>query len=264
MPTAVVIGAGPGLGRAMARRFGREGYKIALISRNPDRHDEALRELARQGVEAAAFRADVRDTAALGEALEEVVRRLGEIDFVYYGPSPHGMTETPTPIDGIAGADVDAAMSLVPPAADVVAKVLPSMRARGTGAFLFTSAVSAVVPVPELGAMALPAAAARTYALTLNAALAPHRVFAGVLLIGGLISGSDIHTALESRGEADPAYLLDPDRVADIAWDLAARRGTAEALVMPGRKGLGLTALLLARLLRVRKPVGRPRRTTKA
>ncbi|GAA4195902.1 SDR family NAD(P)-dependent oxidoreductase [Streptosporangium oxazolinicum] len=257
MPTAVLIGAGPGLGLAMARRFGRGGYTIALISRDPARHDDAVRELAGLGIEAAAFAVDVRDTAGLGEALGRVEREFGAIDLVYYGPSPHSVAEARKPIEEITGSDVEEAMALVYPAADVVARTLPSMRERRTGAFLFTSAISAVVPVPQLGAMTVPASAARTYAVTLNAALAPHGVYAGVLLIGGLIEGSDIHAAMSSAGESDSAYLLDPDRTADIAWDMVARRKSPEALIMPGRRGLGLTLLLIARLLRVTRRSGR-------
>ncbi|MGW2688981.1 SDR family NAD(P)-dependent oxidoreductase [Streptomyces sp. NPDC001414] len=260
MSTAVLIGAGPGLGLAMARHFGREGYKIALVSRNPERHDDAVRELSGLGIEAVAFAADVRDTVGLGTALDQVEQKFGDIDFVYYGPSPHSMGETQTPIDQVKGADVEAAMALVHPAADVVAKTLPGMLERKKGAFLFTSAISAVMPIPELGAMNLPAAAARSYAVTLNAALAKQGVFAGVLLIGGLINGSDIHAAMSSSGQSDDAYLLDPDRIADAAWDLVARRKSPEALILPGRKGLGLTMLLISRLLRVTKRSARSAR----
>jgi NADP-dependent 3-hydroxy acid dehydrogenase YdfG len=259
MPTAVVIGAGPGLGLSIARRFGREGYKIALISRRPERHTRFVRELAGVGIEAAAFGADVRDTERLGEALEQVVVKFGEIDFVYYGPSPHNVAEAQKAVDEIVGADVVDAMGVVYPAADVVAKVLPSMLERKSGAFLFTSAISAVIPVPALGAMTVPAAAARNYAVNLNAALAPHGVYAGVLLIGGLIDGSDIQTGMASQS-SDSTYLLDPDRIAETAWDLVTRRKTAEALITPGRNGVGLILLLIARLLRVMTRSARPRK----
>ncbi|MDX6740581.1 SDR family NAD(P)-dependent oxidoreductase [Actinocorallia sp. A-T 12471] len=255
MSTAVIVGAGSGLGYAMARRFGREGYRIALVSRDPGRHADVLRDLGALGVTAEAFAADVRDTEAMDRALDFVVERLGEIDLVYYGPAPHGISGEP--IDKITGADIEETMALVRPAADVVRKVMPSMRERGTGVFLFTSAVTALVPVPELGALTVAAAASRNYAVTLNAALAPHGLYAGVLLIGGLIADSAIHRATPS---AAPSSLLDPDRVADAAWDLAARRRSAEALVMPGRQALALTPLLINRLLRTRRHNARPHR----
>ncbi len=39
MPTIAIIGAGPGLGAATARRFGREGFGTALIARSKDTLD---------------------------------------------------------------------------------------------------------------------------------------------------------------------------------------------------------------------------------
>lgn len=261
MPTAVVIGAGPGLGLSMARRLGREGYDIALVSRSSERHAGYLRELAEAGINAEAFAADIRDPKRLRDALDEVIARFGDIDFVYYGPSPHGVAETQKSIDAITGEDVEGAMASVYPAADVVAKLLPSMLARkAPGVFLFTSAISAVLPVPALGAMTVPAAAARSYAVTLNAALAPHGVYAGVLLIGGLIDRSDIQAAM-SAGSDDSTYLLDPDRIADAAWDLVVRRKAPEALITAGPNGMGITMLLIARLLRVLRRNARPRKS---
>lgn len=181
-----------------------------------------------------------------------MVEKFGEIDVVYYGPSPHNVAEAQPSIEDVTGADVGAAMSAVYPAMDVVAKVLPSMLRRKTGTFLFTSAISAALPVPALGAMTVPAAAACSYAVTLNAALAERGVYVGVLVIGGLIENSDIHAAMSSGPEASGGdFALDPDRIADIAWDLAKKRKAAEVIVTPGRKGLGLKALLVGRLLRV-------------
>ena len=46
MPAIATIGAGPGLGAATARRFGREGFGIALIARTPDKLDRLREELA--------------------------------------------------------------------------------------------------------------------------------------------------------------------------------------------------------------------------
>ncbi|MGO4427734.1 SDR family NAD(P)-dependent oxidoreductase, partial [Streptomyces sp. MCAF7] len=50
MSTIAIIGAGPGLGAAVARRFGREGYGIALISRDQDRLDALAAELGEEGM----------------------------------------------------------------------------------------------------------------------------------------------------------------------------------------------------------------------
>ena len=268
MPTAVLIGAGPGLGSALAHRLAREGYDLAVISRNPQRHVDRLRDGLPGAARVEGFAADVTQPTTLVAALDRVVEIFGDVDVVYYGPSLHDVTAEQKTITQIDGADVAAAMGGVYPAMDVVSKVLPSMLERRKGALLFASAISAVMPIPELGAMTVPASVARGYALTLNAALAPQGVYAGVLVIGGLIAGSGIHEAMaadpERFGPVDSSLLLDPERVADIAMDLIAKRSAPEAVVTPGAKGVGLTMLLIGRLIRVPMRNGRARRRSGA
>ncbi len=49
MPVIAVVGAGPGLGLSIARRFGREGFAVALISRTPANLDRLAAELTAAG-----------------------------------------------------------------------------------------------------------------------------------------------------------------------------------------------------------------------
>ncbi|CDX32737.1 Serine 3-dehydrogenase (fragment) [Mesorhizobium sp. ORS 3359] len=70
MPKAImIIGAGPGIGQAVARRFGREGWTIVLCSRSHKRLATLVAELQRTGVEAHAIEADATDAAALRAAI---------------------------------------------------------------------------------------------------------------------------------------------------------------------------------------------------
>lgn len=222
--SVVVLGVGPGLGMSIAHRFGREGRKVALVSRTAERHPGYVAELDEAGVEARAFTADVRDRARLLSTVDEIVDLLGPVEVVYYGPADLGAR--PQPITDTTSADVTEAMSWVLPAVDVVGHVLPGMVERGGGGLLFAGGLSAVVPMPPLGALALSSAALRNYALTLNAALADQGIYAGSLTIGGLIERGDIHKALS--GQIDGVGTLDPDVLADTAWDLYARRDRAE------------------------------------
>jgi short-subunit dehydrogenase len=230
--TAVVLGAGPGLGMSIAHRFGREGYRVALVSRSDTRHAAYLSSLADAGIEAAAFTADLNDKARLDAVLDEIIGRFGAVDLAYYGPAA---MDGPMPglITDAESADVRGAMEIVYPAVDAVAKVLPGMLKRGSGGLLFAGGLSSVVPMPTLGALAVMSAALRNYALTLNAGLAERGVYAGALTIGGLIERGDIHKAMT----ADPNLFgdiaiatLDPDTIADTAWELFSKRDRAEAV----------------------------------
>ncbi|MEV0319829.1 SDR family NAD(P)-dependent oxidoreductase [Streptomyces sp. NPDC050658] len=231
--TTVVIGAGPGLGMSIAHRFGREGYSVALVSRSGARHSGYVAELSEAGIEAGAFVADVQNREQLLAALDAIAERYGTIDLVYYGPGADDPDARPKPITETDAESARAAMNLMYPALDVVNKVLPGMLERGDGGLLFAGGLSALTPMPPLGAFAISSAALRNYALTLNAALADKGIHAASLIIGGLIERGDIHRSITSRPETfgDVGKMsLNPDTIADEVWDLHARRERAEAV----------------------------------
>ncbi|MEU1545257.1 SDR family NAD(P)-dependent oxidoreductase [Nocardia sp. NPDC005745] len=227
--TAVIVGVGPGLGMSMARRFGREGFRVALVSRSDARHVAYLADLAARGIDATAHVADVTDRPRLGAVLADI-RRDGPIGMVYYGPAP---TQQPVPITDIDAETARSAFEWVWPAVDVVSDVLPGMLDRGNGALLFAGGLSSVRPMPMLGHLALATAALRNYALTLNAALAGRNLYAGTLTIGGLVERGDIHamvTADPARFGSAEGHTLDPDDLAETAWNMYRSRDRAEEI----------------------------------
>lgn len=232
MPTAVVLGVGPGLGMSIAHRFGRAGHAVALVSRTDARHAGYVSALSDKGVRAEAFTADVGDRDQLLSTLDAIEAKLGAVDVLYYGPGavdpdaalPAGILET-------TADEVRAVMVGVYPAVDVVNRVLPGMLDRGAGGLLFAGGVSAVRPIPFLGALAVASAGLRNYVVTLNAGLAGTGVYAGTLTIGGLVERGDIHTLMTSRPErfgGVPARTLDPDDIAEAAFDMYLTRDRAE------------------------------------
>ncbi|MCU1407205.1 MAG: dehydrogenase, partial [Glaciihabitans sp.] len=88
MPVIAIIGAGPGLGAAVARRFGREGFSVALISRNQSKLDTMATELESGGFTARAYAADVLVPTELEAALAQAAAELGDITALQYSPLP--------------------------------------------------------------------------------------------------------------------------------------------------------------------------------
>ncbi|CAM3386142.1 Enoyl-[acyl-carrier-protein] reductase [NADPH] FabL [Tsukamurella hominis] len=214
---------------AVARAFGRRGYRVALASRSADRHPGYVEELQGLGVDAAAFRVDVSVPGAVADLVARVRERFGRIDVAYYGAAaPVGMG----PITELRPDGAAAALATVAPAVEFAGAVLPELRVHG-GAVVFVGGLSATVPMPDVGALALVAAAYRAYALNLHAALRPEGVYAGTLTVGGMIDGGDLAAATRANApDADLAAItLRPDELAERVWRMTDDRANGEVVV---------------------------------
>jgi NAD(P)-dependent dehydrogenase (short-subunit alcohol dehydrogenase family) len=78
--TVIITGASAGVGRAIARRFAREGDRVGLIARDESALKDVQRELQILGAEAEWESADVADAEAVFLAVERLEQRLGKVD----------------------------------------------------------------------------------------------------------------------------------------------------------------------------------------
>ena len=231
MKTLAVVGAGPGVGMAVAERFGREGFRVALLARSRDKLEGCVAKLERAGIEAAAFPADVLDRPGLARALQQVRSAFGGVDVLEYSPTPTPDTLcTPRHIT-VESAQLQFEYGVLG-AIEAVRAVLPGMLSRGDGALLFTSAASAKMPVPFSSNFAIAAAGVRSYAYTLHQDLAPQGIYAGIVLIAGLI---DKASAPDPSRKATPANdkglsLIPAREIGDLFWDLTCKRDRIEAI----------------------------------
>ncbi|NHI17520.1 SDR family NAD(P)-dependent oxidoreductase [Microbacterium excoecariae] len=218
MTTMAIVGAGPGLGLAAARRFGREGFDIALIARGADKLHALAQELGTDGITARGYVADVRDPEALTGALATAAADLGPVEVVQYSPVP--AREFMKPVLETAADDLRGPleMSVLGPAAAVQA-VLPGMRALGRGTILFPNGSSAVRPRDAVTGTSVAFAGEAAYATLLHDALAPENIHVAQLIIPLGIGG----------GEPDH----DADALADRLWSLHSERGAFRTFVRP-------------------------------
>ncbi|GAB3837482.1 SDR family NAD(P)-dependent oxidoreductase [Dactylosporangium cerinum] len=180
MPVIAVIGAGPGLGLSIAKRFGREGFAVGLVSRTQQHLDTLTATLTAAGIQAAGFAADATDPAALGGAVEQIAARFGPIDVLSFSPSaPDNADLRPVGITDVTLAAVQPQLEFYLGGGLAAAQqVLPAMTERGAGTILFTTGGTSADPgmMPAFGNIAIGAGALRTYALSLHAAVAEHGV----------------------------------------------------------------------------------------
>jgi NADP-dependent 3-hydroxy acid dehydrogenase YdfG len=231
--TIAVLGAGPGMGRSVARRFGREGFQVALIARNPARLDAFTAELAAHGIKAAGFASDLADRDALPGMIEAITGRFGQIDVLEYAPSGLDWLTRQVPVRDADPASFEFPLDLLlRTPVTLIRQVLPGMLQRGDGAVLFGLPASASIPVPQLGNVATAAAAARHYLHTLHADLADTGVYAGLVQVAGLVGDSDAARYVTQNW--DPATLpepLNPADLADAMWDLYLKRDRFDQVV---------------------------------
>jgi NADP-dependent 3-hydroxy acid dehydrogenase YdfG len=229
-----VFGAGPGRGVALARRFGREGFRVALVARREDRLEELAEQLRGEGIEAATFSADLGDPAGVPALISAIRADFGRIDVAEYGPIGMGRHFVPvTEVDADTMRNYLPLLLLTP--IEVVRALLPEWTERGDGTFLLTHGASAVHPLPGISGTGAIMAAARSYLYSLNAGLAGTGVYAATLAIAGLISGSEIGATLsDSPSDADSlaAHLpvIDPAALADQYWDMYTTRDRVEVV----------------------------------
>ncbi len=211
MTTLAIIGAGKGLGAAVARRFGKEGYAVALISRTQANVDALAAELSADGVQAQGFAADVRDPESITVALEQATEALGPIEVLQYSPLPAKQFMRPvletTPADLVGPIE----FSIYGPVAAVHA-VVPGMRFLGKdrGSILFVNGGSALKPGRAVTGTSIAFAGQAAYAELLHEVLGEEGIHVAQLIIGGAIEpGSEDK---DPEVLADRLYTMHTDR----------------------------------------------------
>lgn len=80
--TALVTGAGKGIGKAIALALAKEGVQVGLLARTTSQLQETAAQIQTEGVKTAVVTADVADMSAVDKAVEQVKQELGPIDIL--------------------------------------------------------------------------------------------------------------------------------------------------------------------------------------
>ena len=197
-PLAVIAGAGPGIGRAVARRFAQEGFELALASKDLLHLEHLTKELPR----AATFRCDFAEPGAAARLFAQIRAACGDPQVLVYNASQG----TPGPASALDGETLARELRASATAAlDCAREVLPAMRRAGRGTLLFTGGGLALKPQADLASASAGKAALRNLALCLAAELAPESLHAATVTVCGFVQ---------------PGTTFDPELVAERFWRL--------------------------------------------
>ncbi|MGW0803424.1 SDR family NAD(P)-dependent oxidoreductase [Nonomuraea sp. NPDC002799] len=200
MSGAVIIGAGPGIGQAVARRLAKEGLPIALIARSDRTLRAAYEAVAPSGVPVLTLEADSTDQAGLNAALDQAAGAHGEPDIVVYNAA---IIQADAPGELSVRGHMESWAVNVVGALNAAAHVAPAMAARGKGTFLITGGMPE--PKPEYVSLSLGKAGVRTLVTLLDQEYGPAGVHVASVTVAGPVA---------------PGTDFDPDDIAEHYWRL--------------------------------------------
>lgn len=206
----ILIGAGPGTGDALARRFAREGYRLALVSRSGDHADRLAGELD----QAQAFRCDATDPDALKACLGSIRERMGPAGVLLYNAG-QGQWGT---IDETGEPAFEQAWRLNALGLLTASRaVIPDMRDAGRGSIIVTGATASLRGGARFTAFASAKAAQKSLAESMARHLGPDGIHVALMIIDGVI---DTPRTREMLPDKPDGFFLQPAAIAETAWQL--------------------------------------------
>lgn len=211
---AAVLGVGPGLGTAAARRFAREGFAVALLARGQDNLDHAKAQIDKLGGTSLAIPTDAADPASVRAAFAAIGRELGPPEVLVYNAGAYqiaGILEvTPEQFTACWQANCMGAFL-------AAQQVLPAMLERGGGTLLFTGATASLRGSARFSCLAVGKFGLRALAQSLARELGPRGIHVAHIIIDGQIDTPRLRAAAPDR---EPATLLSADAIAETYWQL--------------------------------------------
>lgn len=222
--SAVVIGVGPGLGAAVARRFAKGGYAVGLMARGADKLEPVERAITEAGGQAASVPADAGNPRSVAEAFARLRSALGKPEVLVYNAGAFQM-------GGLLDLDaevfeqcwrVNCAGALY-----AAQQVLPDMVAAGRGTVLLTGATAALRGSARFAALAVGKFGLRALAQSMAREFGAQGVHVAHVVIDGQIDTPRLRKMMPDRATET---LLAPDDIAETYWQLHQQKPSAWTL----------------------------------
>jgi len=212
LPVALVSGVGPGTGAAIARRFARGGYAVAMLARDRER----LAALEQRIENARSYACDVTDEAQLDDTIERVRADLGAPTVLVHnavgGAFGSFLEIQPEVLNQNFQVNTMALLHLA-------RRTAPAMLAAGEGAIIVTGNTSALRGKAKFAGFAPTKAAQRILAEAMARELGPKGVHVAYVVIDAVID-VEWTRAMISKPQGDD-FFIQPDAIADEVWHVA-------------------------------------------
>lgn len=219
--TIVICGYGPGISDAVARKFGAEGYRVALVARRADKLEAGVAALKEKGISAAAFVTDLGDAAAVQAMIASVHATLGPIAVVHYNAYTGGAGDLTTASADALRRSFDVSVGGLVAAVQAAHADLKAAKGAvlvtGGGFCLYDPRIDAMATQFQAADLAIGKAAQHKLTGLLAAKLKADDIYVGEVVVMGMVKG----TAFDS-GNAS----LDANDIAAKFWDLSQSRDT--------------------------------------
>lgn len=221
---ATVLGVGPGLGAAIARRFSREGYALALMARNKEGLSETRRTIEDEGGTVLTVSADATDPASVEAAFGKVRAELGDPEVFVYNAGAFqmgGILEvSPEQFDFCFKANCAGAFY-------ATQQILPAMREAERGTVLLTGATASMRGSARFAALATGKFGLRALAQSMAREFGPQGIHVAHIIVDGQINTPRVR---EMSPDRDDSTMLAPEAIAETYWQLHTQDPTAWTL----------------------------------
>ena len=215
---ALVVGAGPGLGGAVARRFAREGYVACVARRKGDELEPLCAEIRAQGGQALAFGVDARNEDDVVGLFERIEGEIGPVEVAVHNVGAN----VSFPIREMTARVYSKVWQMACFSGFLVGReAARRMAPRGNGTILFTGATASLRGRSGMAAFAGAKHALRALAQSMARELGPEGIHVAHVIVDGAIDmpwiPENFPQIVEERGEE---ALLNPDAIAESYWQL--------------------------------------------
>lgn len=221
---AVVLGVGPGLGAAIARRFARAGFTVGIMARNAEKLKAIQTQIEQDGGTALSVSADATDLASVTAAFSQIKQQLGEPEVFIYNTGAFQMASaleiTPEQFEYNWKANCFGAFL-------GVQQVLPAMLERGRGTILFTGATAAMKGSAKFASFAVGKFGLRALAQSLAREFGPQGIHVAHIIIDGIIDTPRVRQMMPNR---EQQTMLSPDAIAETYLQLYLQDSSAWTL----------------------------------